>query len=436
MTRDLIQSYSLSPEQLLELAAQAGAEAAEVYQTESLTQPVVFETNRLKQIETSQAEGTALRLWHQGRPGLAVAYGAVEPQLLVEKAYALSQLNSPETPELTAGGQQQFAAAGETIAVKQLIAYGESAIAQIRDAYPDTICAAELACEREQTRIVNSQGLDYRFQDTTLSGYVDAEWIRGDDFLNVGDGQVDRDQLSPDTIATEVIQRLAWAERSVAPPQGQVPVVFTAKAADLLWDTLCAALSGKRVAEGASPWSERLGQTVIAETLSLRQDPTAGPYSCPFDDEGMLIQPVELVSQGVMKGIYCDRKVGRQLGIDSTGNGFRPGLGGYPQPSLLNLIVESGSLMWEQMIGSLDDAIVIDQVLGNGGGLSGELSVNLELGYRVRQGQIVGRVKDTMIAGNVYTALKHLIGLGNDSVWNSSTYTPSVAVESLFVTGG
>ncbi|MBE9076366.1 TldD/PmbA family protein [Romeria aff. gracilis LEGE 07310] len=435
MSPELAQTSSLSPEQLLALAAQAGAEAAEVYQTESLTQPVVFETNRLKQIETSQAEGTALRLWHQGRPGLAVAYGAVEPQLLVEKALTLSQLNSPETPELTAGDSQQFAAVGETIAVKQLIAYGESAIAQIRDAYPEAICAAELACEQEQTRIVNSLGLDYRFQDITLSGYVDAEWIRGDDFLNVGDGQVDRHQLKPDAIAADIIQRLAWAKQSVAPPQGQVPVVFTAKAADLLWDTLCAALNGKRIAEGASPWSERLGQTVIAEPLSLRQDPTAGPYSCPFDDEGTLIQPVELVSQGVMRGVYCDLKIGRQLGLASTGNGFRPGLGGYPQPSLLNLIVEPESLSWEQMIGSLDDAIVIDQVLGNSGGLSGELSVNLELGYRVRQGHIVGRVKDTMIAGNVYTALKHLIGLGSDSVWNGSTYTPSVAVNGLSVTG-
>jgi len=65
-------------EQLLELAAKSGAEAAEVYQSRSLSRPVFFEANRLKQLESAQSEGIALRLWRKGRPGLAVAYGAVE----------------------------------------------------------------------------------------------------------------------------------------------------------------------------------------------------------------------------------------------------------------------------------------------------------------------------------------------------------------------
>ncbi len=54
-------------EQLLELAIKSGAEAAEVYQSRSLSRPVFFEANRLKQLETNQSEGTALRLWRNGR---------------------------------------------------------------------------------------------------------------------------------------------------------------------------------------------------------------------------------------------------------------------------------------------------------------------------------------------------------------------------------
>jgi PmbA protein len=87
-------------EHLLDLAAQSGAEAAEVFHTQSLSRPVFFEANRLKQLESAQAEGMALRLWHQGRPGLAVAYGAVDPQALVDRALAISQLNEPEPIEL------------------------------------------------------------------------------------------------------------------------------------------------------------------------------------------------------------------------------------------------------------------------------------------------------------------------------------------------
>ena len=91
---------SLHTEQLIDLALRSGAQHAEVYQSRSLARPVFFEANRLKQLESSQAEGVALRLWRDGRPGLTVAYGPVEPQALVDRALAMTQLNEPEPVEL------------------------------------------------------------------------------------------------------------------------------------------------------------------------------------------------------------------------------------------------------------------------------------------------------------------------------------------------
>jgi PmbA protein len=40
-----------------------------------------------------------------------------------------------------------------------------------------------------------------------------------------------------------------------------------------------------------------------------------------------------------------------------------------------------------------------------------------------------------MLSGNVYTALKQLVELGDDAEWNGSCYTPSLIVEGLSVTG-
>ena len=54
---------------------------------------------------------------------------------------------------------------------------------------------------------------------------------------------------------------------------------------------------------------------------------------------------------------------------------------------------------------------------------------------RVENGQIIGRVKDTMVAGNAYTALKQVVELGGDADWNGSCYTPSLIVEGLSITG-
>lgn len=119
-----------SAEQLLELALRSGAETAEVFQSSSLSRPVFFEANRLKQLESSQAEGIALRLWRNGQPGLAVAYGAVEPQALVDRAIAISQLTEPEAIELTASSTKTlYPDLGTAVAVEQLVEWGKEAIA-------------------------------------------------------------------------------------------------------------------------------------------------------------------------------------------------------------------------------------------------------------------------------------------------------------------
>ena len=429
-------TYDQSAEQLLDLAAKAGAEAAEVYQSHSLSRPVFFEANRLKQLESSQAEGTTLRLWRDGRPGLAVAYGPVEPEKLVERALALSTLNEPETIELTeAVTKPNYPDIGQSVPIEQLVTWGKQVISMIRDPYPEVLCTAEWDCEVESIRLLNSRGLDCSHTDTTLSGYIETEWVRGDDFLYVSDGQTQRDSLDPLLLAERILMRLNWAKENVAPPVGRVPILFTAKAADMLWGTISAALNGKQVLEGASPWSDRLHTPVMSTLLTVSQEPDIGPFSCPFDDEGIPTRPIVFIQNGILQLFYTDLTTGRALGSGTTGNGFRTHLGSYPTPGLFNLLVKPGKLSLSELIQTLDRGLIVDQMLGGSAGMSGDFSINVDLGYRVEKGKIVGRVKNTMVAGNVYTALKQVVELGKDTSWNGSYHIPSIIVEGLSVIG-
>ena len=423
-------------EQLLTLARQAGAEAAEVYYSRSLSHPVFFEANRLKQLESSESDGIALRLWREGCPGLAVAYGPADPQALVDKAIALSHLNPPETPELNEARTAIYPTVGASLEVQTLIEMGKTAIAQIRDQYPEVLCSGELECEEDTTLLMNSKGLHCQYSDIAISYYFGVEWIRGEDFLAVYDGEYSRGKLQPDQIVQQLLQRLAWAKTNATATTGKVPVLFTPNAATLLWGTVVSALSGKRVQEKSSPWSDKIGQNVLADCLTLYQDPTFSPYDCPFDDEGTATQVLPLITQGRIEQFYSDRTTARLLGGQSTGNGFRPGLGNYPTPSLVNLIVEPGEGSLMDLIGQIDNGLLIDQSLGGGPDISGDFSINVDLGYRIEKGQIVGRVKDTMIAGNVYSLLKQILALGSDRQWNGSCYTPSLLIEDLSVVGG
>ena len=66
--------------------------------------------------------------------------------------------------------------------------------------------------------------------------------------------------------------------------------------------------------------------------------------------------------------------------------------------------------------------------------LGGDFSGNVLLGYKVEKGQIVGRVKNTMVSGNVYDLLRAGIVIGSDSRWlGGSMRTPSIFCPSVSV---
>jgi PmbA protein len=204
----------------------------------------------------------------------------------------------------------------------------------------------------------------------------------------------------------------------------------------LLWETVSEALNSKRILDQSSPWSNKQDQVIISPKITLSQDPTLSPHNCPFDDEGTPTQKLSLITLGHLKTVYSDRKRARQLGLNSTGNGFRAGLGTYPSPSLVNLIVEAGDGDLSQFIQQIDTGLLIDQVLGERADISGDISVNIDLGYRIEKGKVIGRVKDTMVSGNIYTALQEIQQIGADRRWNGSCYTPSLQVGGLTVVGG
>jgi PmbA protein len=419
--------------ELLTLAQTRGASHSEVYQVQSQSHPVFFEGNRLKQLENSQATGTALRLWYGDCPGVAVAYGAINPDLLVDKAIAISQLNTPETIDLTPARTEIHHDKNKSLTVEELITLGQEAIAIIRDFEPETICSAEFDSETETTILLNSQGLSCEYTNTTLSYFLGVELVRGEDFLGIYEGEDCKNILTCDRSIASVRQRLAWAKQNTKPPKGKVPVLFTANAATLLWDTVAAALNGKRVWEKSSPWSNSQGKLVAAPSLTISQQPEQEPYSCPFDDEGTPTQKLNLVTTGQLQQFYCDRTIAKELNLFSTGNGFRPDLGSYPAPSLVNLAIAPGNSSLAELIAQLDNGIIVDRILGGGADISGDFSVNIELGYRVENGNVTGRIKDAAIAGNVYHVIKEIVSLGNDLLWNGSCHTPSLILEGVSI---
>lgn len=88
------------------------------------------------------------------------------------------------------------------------------------------------------------------------------------------------------------------------------------------------------------------------------------------------------------------------------------------------------------MVKGIKEGVIVEEVLGLGQGnaISGEFSVNVNLGYKVENGAIVGRVKEVMLAGNSYDALKCISAIGTEREWRGSRLVPHIMIDCLNVT--
>ena len=66
--------------------------------------------------------------------------------------------------------------------------------------------------------------------------------------------------------------------------------------------------------------------------------------------------------------------------------------------------------------------------------LRGDFGGNLLLGYKIEKGEIVGRLKDTLISGNAYELLANIGRIGGRCEWvGGRLYAPPMVLEGVTV---
>jgi PmbA protein len=416
-------------EHLMEVlrSARKEAEQAEVFSVSSRAMPIQFEANELKQVQTKESSSTALRIFREGRIGFATASGGGDVGALVDMAVETSQFGSPASFQFSSRQDysevRTFAPEVEEITMERMVEVGKELIARIRGHTPDILCDVQVTKGTSSISLINSQGGEGRYDKSFFSLSLEGILVRDTDMLFVGDSESScrPDFIGIDDLANRVIWQLEMAKKKAAVSTKLLPVIFTPLGvASALLSPLVLAFNGKSVLEGASPLRDKLGEQVFDKKLSLWDDATIayGVGSYPFDDEGVSGQRLPLVTNGVVTNFLYDLQTAALAGTQSTGNGQRAG-GGFPRPDISSLILSGGGVSFQAMVEDMKEGLIVEQLMGadQGNILGGDFGGNVLLGYKVENGEIVGRVKDTMIAGNVYQVLKELLGIGQESRW-------------------
>ena len=305
--------------------------------------------------------------------------------------------------------------------IPRLVEIGQEIVDLILEAEPDALVNVSLERGVQHASIRNQAGLDITFQRSPLSISFEISRIQGDDVLLLydvaGTTVWQEDPLEP---ARRLVRHLEMARTNAAIRSGRMPVLFSPTGALVLGLPLMMGFNGKNVYTGISPMKGKIGDKLFDDKLTIVDDATLdGKFgSAAYDDEGMAHRRNALIQDGVLKSFVYDLKTAAQSGVKSTGNGSR-GLFSPPSPSPTNLVFQAGQTPLADMIAGIEKGLLVENVLGLGQGnvISGAFSNSVSLAFKIEKGEIVGRVKDVSLAGNVYDLLQDVSAVSQESEW-------------------
>jgi len=434
-------------EKLLQQACKE-VDSAELFKVKSKTIPVNFEVNRLKSIDISESEGKALRVINKGKIGFSSSTGSEGFDSLVEKAAATSEFGAKASFDFPGGingrGKEKkkvniYDRNIKDKSIEEMIKIGEDIIERMKDFNRKLRYDVTILKDYSEIEYLNSRGGNFSYIKTAIAYSMMVQKIKNKDMLMVYSSlESGKDNLDARELTSEIIENLKWGDKIVPVESGKIPVIFTPKAALVLILPIISGLNGKMVLKKISPLAAQKNKKLWSDLLTIYSDGTINFAlgSAPFDDEGVEMKRVPLVKKGKIKNFYYDLQTAGMAGVESTGNGLRAGLQSEPIPGISNLVMGEGEVSFSEMIKDIKEGIIIDQVLGLGQGniISGAFSNNVQLGYKIEKGKIVGRIKDVMIAGNAIEELKNIAALGNKAKWIEGKYKfPHIYLKSLSV---
>jgi PmbA protein len=211
----------------------------------------------------------------------------------------------------------------------------------------------------------------------------------------------------------------------------EVPVLFESSLAAGLLGAYVQATSGGALYRKSSFLLDSLGQRVLPEHIDIAEDPHTprGKGSAPFDDEGVLTRPRDVVREGVVHGYFLSTYSARKLGRRTTGHA-----GGSQNLALTSRLTQPADDL-DAMLRKLGRGLFVIELMGQGVNyVTGDYSRGAA-GFWVENGRIKYPVHEVTIAGNLRQMFQGIVGVGADNYTMGSKTIGSVLIDRMKIAG-
>jgi PmbA protein len=180
-------------------------------------------------------------------------------------------------------------------------------------------------------------------------------------------------------------------------------------------------LSGEAVIKGRSMFVGHFGEKIGAANVTLFDDPTVADAfgASTHDAEGVPTRRVELIVDGVLRGVLHNVYTGRRSGETTTGSAVRGGYASTPGTGARALTLTPGAMTPEEILAKAGTALYVQSVSGLHSGtnpVSGDFSVGAD-GLMVRDGALAEPVREITIASTLPRMLQDIVEVGSDLTW-------------------
>ena len=206
---------------------------------------------------------------------------------------------------------------------------------------------------------------------------------------------------------------------------------------EMIEEVIAHAINSDAVQKKSSHFAGKIGKQVASDLLTIEDDATnvEGLNASSFDREGVFHRRNTVIEKGVLKKFLYNTHTASKDGVRSTGNA-----GGStsspPTVSTTNFLVKPMRSGFDTLVSEIDKGMIISRFSGNVNPVNGDFSGVVKGGRLVMKGTINHAVKEVMVAGNVFEALRRLNGISRERKAIYGSILPYMRFDGISFTSG
>lgn len=418
------------------------AEAFEMLHSDGKSLRVGFENDRLNEIRQGQSSGISIRAVKNGKIGFSYSSKAEEVDAVAESAIRMAPYGKTYdyefAPEAKSEHTRPFDERCGNLNPDQLVAICNRIKDTVKSIDSDALVDCGVSGGIGTSRIVTSNGQDCTERESSFSFSVSLRLAEEGNFVQdyrygIANQVIPEEKILEE--AREVAQEFQLARRNAPFDKGKYPVLLAPSALSDILMPIQVGVNGSLIEKKVSPFLDKLDEQLFDERITIVDDPfiQEGPSGGLYDGEGVPTRKRAIIEKGRLNGYVHTLSTARRCGHEPTGNAQR-GVSSLPNPGLHNIVMAHGEGDLEQMLKQAEGGLYITQLLGTftSNFLAGQVSGNISLGFLVKDGQRVGRVKNCALNVNTFELLKSaVIAISAKREWVGDRYLPWVLVDGV-----